>query len=158
MTVQTFLTGIVKNARRVKEYRLGMDGRNGQCDCIGLIIGGACCFLPFPGAPVWAKFIIFIAGYVVWDAFYTVANVPYGSLHSVITDDPQQRVTLSTFRSIGAALPAIIVMVALPGIVYSKHTNAAGEEVQVLKGETLLPVAIVLSFPISLIKLLIWSF
>lgn len=40
MTVQTFLTGIVKNARRVKEYRLGMDGRNGQCDCIGLIIGG----------------------------------------------------------------------------------------------------------------------
>ena len=47
---------------------------------IGLIVGGACCFLPFPGAPVWAKFIIFIAGYVVWDAFYTIANVPYGSL------------------------------------------------------------------------------
>ena len=22
---------------------------------IGLIVGGACCFLPFPGAPVWAK-------------------------------------------------------------------------------------------------------
>ena len=42
---------------------------------VGLIVGGACCFLPFPNAPVWAKFIIFIAGYVVWDAFYTVANV-----------------------------------------------------------------------------------
>ena len=52
---------------------------------IGLIVGGACCFLPFPQAPVWAKFIIFIAGYVVWDAFYTVANVPYGSLLSLIS-------------------------------------------------------------------------
>ena len=26
---------------------------------IGLIIGGACCFLPFPKAPVWAKIILF---------------------------------------------------------------------------------------------------
>ena len=49
---------------------------------IGLIVGGACCFLPFPNAPMWAKIIIFMAGYVVWDAFYTVANVPYGSLLS----------------------------------------------------------------------------
>ena len=29
---------------------------------IGLIIGGACCFLPFPNAAVWAKAIIVIAG------------------------------------------------------------------------------------------------
>ena len=29
----------------------------------------------------------FIAGYVVWDAFYTVANVPYGSLLSLISDN-----------------------------------------------------------------------
>ena len=47
---------------------------------IGLIVGGACCFLPFPNAPVFARMIIFIAGYVVWDAFYTVANVPYGKV------------------------------------------------------------------------------
>lgn len=39
MTVQTFLLGIEENIRRIKEYRLGMDGRGGQCDCIGLIIG-----------------------------------------------------------------------------------------------------------------------
>ena len=58
---------------------------------IGLIVGGACCFLPFPNAPTWAKFIIFIAGYVVWDAFYTVANVPYGSLLSLISNDVKDR-------------------------------------------------------------------
>jgi GPH family glycoside/pentoside/hexuronide:cation symporter len=74
-----------------------------------------------------------------------MVNVPYGSLHSVITDDAQQRGALSTFRSIGAALPAIVIMVVLPGIVYNTTTNSAGEEVQNLKGETLLPVALVLS-------------
>lgn len=62
---------------------------------IGLIVGGACCFLPFPQAPVWAKFIIFIAGYVIWDAFYTIANVPYGSLLSLISNDPADRASLS---------------------------------------------------------------
>ena len=51
---------------------------------IGLIVGGACCFLPFPGAPVWAKMIVFIAGYVVWDAFYTVANVPYAAVPDLL--------------------------------------------------------------------------
>ena len=74
-----------------------------------------------------------------------MVNVPYGSLHSVITDNPQEKVSLSTFRSIGAALPAIVIMIVLPGIVYNTTTNSAGEEVQILKGETLLPVAIVLS-------------
>ena len=32
---------------------------------IGLIVGGACCFLPFPNATTFAKAIIFVAGYVV---------------------------------------------------------------------------------------------
>ena len=69
---------------------------------IGLIVGGACCFLPFPNAPVWAKMIIFIAGYVVWDAFYTVANVPYGSLLSLISSKPADRASLSAWRSVGS--------------------------------------------------------
>jgi len=69
---------------------------------IGLIVGGALCFLPFPGAPTWAKITIFMAGYVIWDAFYTVANVPYGSLLSLISTDPADRASLSAWRSIGS--------------------------------------------------------
>ena len=110
-----------------------------------LIIFNVMLFAPVKNLPYAGKYAWCLIAYCLWSIAYTMVNVPYGSLHSVITDDPQQRVTLSTFRSIGAALPAIIVMVALPGIVYSKHTNTAGEEVQVLKGETLLPVAIVMS-------------
>ena len=47
-------------------------------------------------------------------------NVPYGSLHSVITEDPKQRTTLSTFRSIGASLPAVLIMI-LPKVVYKDN-------------------------------------
>ena len=85
---------------------------------IGLIIGGACCFLPFDWAPVWAKAIIFIAGYVIWDAFYTIANVPYGSLLSLISKDPADRASLSAWRSIGSMVGNMLPMVILPFIIY----------------------------------------
>ena len=112
---------------------------------ITLVIFNVMLFAPVKNFPYAGKYAWCLVSYCLWSIAYTMVNVPYGSLHSVITDDPQQRVTLSTFRSIGAALPAIIVMVALPGIVYSKQTNSAGEEIDVLKGETLLPVALVMS-------------
>ena len=96
---------------------------------IGLIIGGACCFLPFPTAPTWAKFIIFIAGYVVWDAFYTVANVPYGSLLSLISNDVKDRASLSAWRSIGSIFGNMLPMVILPFIIYDSNNNLIGERV-----------------------------
>ena len=96
---------------------------------IGLIVGGACCFLPFPNAPVWAKFIIFIAGYVVWDAFYTVANVPYGSLLSLISNDVKDRASLSAWRSVGSIFGNMLPMVILPFLIYDKDNNLMGERV-----------------------------
>ena len=85
---------------------------------IGLIVGGACCFLPFPKAEPWAKIIIFIAGYVIWDAFYTIANVPYGSLLSLISKEPADRASLSAWRSIGSLVGNMVPMVILPFIIY----------------------------------------
>ncbi len=96
---------------------------------IGLIVGGACCFLPFPGAPVWAKMIIFIAGYVVWDAFYTVANVPYGSLLSLISSKPADRASLSAWRSVGSIFGNMLPMMILPFIIYDAENNLIGERV-----------------------------
>ena len=96
---------------------------------IGLIVGGACCFLPFPSAPTWAKFIIFIAGYVIWDAFYTIANVPYGSLLSLISDDPADRASLSAWRSIGSMLGNMVPMVILPFIIYNEDETLNGNMV-----------------------------
>lgn len=96
---------------------------------IGLIVGGSCCFLPFPNAPVWAKFILFIAGYVIWDAFYTIANVPYGSLLSLISTDPADRASLSAWRSIGGMVGNMLPMVLLPFIMYNADGSLNGYKV-----------------------------
>ncbi len=93
---------------------------------IGLIVGGACCFLPFPQAPVAAKFIIFIAGYVIWDAFYTIANVPYGSLLSLISKEPADRASLSAWRSIGSMIGNMLPMVILPFLIYNEDKSLNG--------------------------------
>ena len=93
---------------------------------IGLIVGGACCFLPFPSAPTAAKFIIFIAGYVVWDAFYTIANVPYGSLLSLISKEPADRASLSAWRSIGSMIGNMLPMVILPFLIYNEDKTLNG--------------------------------
>jgi GPH family glycoside/pentoside/hexuronide:cation symporter len=93
---------------------------------IGLIVGGSLCFLPFPSAPTWAKFIIFIAGYVIWDAFYTIANVPYGSLLSIISKDPADRASLSAWRSVGSIVGNMLPMVILPFIIYDSDHNLVG--------------------------------
>ena len=93
---------------------------------IGLIVGGALCFLPFPGAPEWAKIAIFMAGYVIWDAFYTIANVPYGSLLSLISKDPADRASLSAWRSIGSIAGNMLPMVILPMLVYKADGSLNG--------------------------------
>ena len=93
---------------------------------IGLIVGGACCFIPLPQAPVLAKAIIFVAGYVVWDAFYTVANVPYGSLLSLISKEPADRASLSAWRSIGSLVGNMLPMVILPFLIYNEDKSLNG--------------------------------
>ena len=93
---------------------------------IGLIVGGALCFIPMPGVDKWAKIVLFIAGYVVWDAFYTVANVPYGSLLSLISSDPADRASLSAWRSIGSGLGNVVPVLILPALIYDANNNIVG--------------------------------
>ena len=96
---------------------------------IGLIVAGALCFVPLPNAPAMAKNIIFIAGYVIWDAFYTVANVPYGSLLGLISDNAGDRASLSAFRSIGSLAGNMVPMVIQPFLIYDENENIVGEKV-----------------------------
>lgn len=93
---------------------------------IGLIIGGACCFIPVPQLPVLAKAIIFVAGYVIWDAFYTIANVPYGSLLSLISKEAADRASLSAWRSVGSMIGNMLPMVILPFLIYNEDKSLNG--------------------------------
>jgi len=119
------LIGSIVDADR-REYKRNKFLQYIWAGSIGLIVGGACCFLPFPNAPEWAKIIIFMAGYVIWDAFYTVANVPYGSLLSLISNEPADRASLSAWRSVGSIVGNMLPMVILPFLVYNEDKTLNG--------------------------------
>lgn len=87
---------------------------------VGLTVFTIMIFTPVADFPEWGKILWCLMSYCLWSVAYTMVNVPYGSLHSVITEDPKQRTTLSTFRSIGAALPALLVML-LPKVLYKNN-------------------------------------
>ncbi len=86
----------------------------------GLLVGGAAVFLPFPNAPIVLKAVLFIFGYIIWDACYTVANVPYGSMLSLVTEDVGERAQLSTWRSIGSMVGNLVPGIILPMIIWQK--------------------------------------
>ena len=88
----------------------------------GLLIAGAAVFLPFPNADVWLKAVLFVAGYIVWDACYTVANVPYGSMLPLISSDKVEQAELSTWRGLGSAFGNLIPNVILPLLIWQKVT------------------------------------
>ena len=105
-----------------RHYRRGKFKQYIFIGACGLLLGGAAVFLPFPNASVVVKAILFIMGYIIWDAFYTVANVPYGSMLSVVTEDVGERAQLSTWRSIGSMIGNLLPGIILPMLIWQKVT------------------------------------
>lgn len=91
---------------------------------IGLVGFTILLFLPVQQFSQTGKAIYCLVIYGLYTTAYTMVNVPYGSLHSVITEDPKQRTSLSTFRSIGAGVAVVLVML-LPQIVYIDNALSA---------------------------------
>ena len=72
------------------------------------------------------KFAYCLGMYCVWSIAYTAANVPYGSLNAALTDDPVQRTSLSSLRSIGAGIAVAPIMVIAPKILYGEKDLVTG--------------------------------
>ena len=105
-----------------RKYKLGKYKTYILIGALGLLIGGAAVFLPFPNASTVIKAILFILGYIVWDAAYTMANVPYGTMLNIVTEDTAERASLSVFRSIGGAVGGMIPGMILPMLIWKKVT------------------------------------
>ena len=93
---------------------------------IPLLISSVLMFIYAPNAAYWVKVAMCLGLYCVWSISYTSVNVPYGSMQSLITNDPLERSVLSTYRSIGAGLAQAPVMVILPLIIYDENENPKG--------------------------------
>lgn len=78
------------------------------------------------GASMTLKIVYMYGTYLLWGSIcYTGINIPYGSMASAITEKPDERTGLSTFRGIGANLAQLIIGVLGPIIIYTKDASGA---------------------------------
>ena len=105
-----------------RKYKLGKYKTYILIGAIGLLVGGAAVFLPFPKAGVVLKAVLFVLGYIIWDAAYTMANVPYGTMLNIVTENNEERASLSVFRSIGGAVGGMLPGMILPMLIWNKVT------------------------------------
>ena len=95
---------------------------------IPLGIATVACFVPYNEItqnPVILLALCYIM-YIFYGMMYTGMNIPFGSLASVITDDPKGRTLLSTFRSIGSGIGGAVVSLIAPIVIFSVVTNPDG--------------------------------
>ena len=103
---------------------------------VPLAISELLCFVDISRFTRNQAFILIFAycTYILFGMLYTGVNVPFGSLASVITDDPQGRTLLSTFRSIGTGIGAAAPMLLAPMLIYSKVNDGKGGTYNVANG------------------------
>lgn len=93
-------------------------------------------------ASMTVKIVYMYVTYILWGSiFYTSINIPYGSMASVISDNAEDRATLSTFRSLGATFASLVIGVLAPLLVYTKDVNGN----QIVEGSRMTFVAGVFS-------------
>lgn len=119
------LIGTLMDANK-KEYKEGKFKHWIGIGGFGLTVAACLCFLPIPNANMIVKCIICALGYVAWDACYTVVNVPYGSMLSVISADPGERAQLGAWRGLGSILAGLPMGIILPIILYDENQNIMG--------------------------------
>ena len=99
---------------------------------VPLALSGVLMFVKWPGMGedgyTTMTQIYATATYILFGMVYTTLQIPYGSLASVVTTDVHERNKLSVWRSIGAALGSIPVLV-IASFAYAKRTDAAGNVV-----------------------------
>ena len=75
----------------------------------------------FSNSAMWFKIVWLVVTYILWGSvFYTSINIPYGSMASSISSSPNDRQSLSTFRTMGSTLAGVIVGAGIPIFAYDK--------------------------------------
>ncbi len=92
----------------------------------------------FADAAMWFKIVWLTVTYILWGSiFYTSINIPYGSMASSISHEPDHRQSLSTYRSIGSSLAGLIIGAGVPLLAYDNvegHSILVGEKFTAIAG------------------------
>ncbi len=88
----------------------------------------------FAGASLPFKIGWLVVTYILWGSvFYTMINIPYGSMASTISREPGDRQSLSTFRTMGSTLAGVIIGAGIPLIAYDTRV-VGGVEITEMNG------------------------
>lgn len=99
-------------------------------------------FLPFVNQfSMTGKIVYVFVTYIAFGFLIDFVNIPYGSLASSMSQNPDDKAELSTFRSVGAAIGGALTALLIPMFVYV--TSDSGRKV--LSGNRFFILAIVLS-------------
>ena len=83
-----------------------------------LVISGVLMFAKIPGMSDGFYMAWAFVTYILWGTLYSTVNIPYGSMASVITNDPIERTMLSTWRTAGSNFAFLIIGAASPFIFF----------------------------------------
>lgn len=79
------------------------------------------------GASMGVKVVYMYATYLIWGSiFYTAINIPYGSMASAVSANPDERTQLSVFRGVGGTVAGMLIGTLSPLFIYT--TDAAGNQ------------------------------
>ncbi|MFC5448188.1 MFS transporter [Paenibacillus aestuarii] len=91
-----------------------------------LVLSGVLMFVHIPGMSGGFYLAYAFITYLIWGTLYSTVNIPYGSMASVMTSDPVERTTLSTYRTMGAMLAGLVINVTGPLLLFVDNKADAG--------------------------------
>ncbi len=145
----------------VSKRKPGKDGKYRQylrLVAVPLGISTVICFIPFGDpnsifySPALADkpmllFGLAIVLYLIYCTMYTAMNIPFGSLASVITDDPKGRTLLSTARSVGSGVGGAVVLLIAPMVIFvgtGTFDEQTGKEIEIADGNRMFIYALLM--------------
>ncbi|MBU3154144.1 glycoside-pentoside-hexuronide (GPH):cation symporter [Clostridium estertheticum] len=75
-----------------------------------------------PNFSLEGKIIYAYGSYMAWGVAYSFTNIPYGTLAATMTQDPQERTSLASFRQLGSTMALLISTVVVVPLV-AKFNN-----------------------------------
>lgn len=119
------------------------------------------CFLPFNNFIQNKNLLLLMCyvTYIFYGMMYTGMNIPFGSLASVITDDPKGRTLLSTFRSIGSGVGGGVVSLIAPLVIYTvtdRIDQTTGKYIKVADGSKMFVFAVAMG--VFSVIFYLWSY
>ena len=88
------------------------------------------------------RIVYMFVTYLLWGSVcYTCINIPYGSMASVMSNEPDDRASLSTFRGVGSMIPQILVGVVVPMFLFTKLADGT----EIVKASAFPVIALIMS-------------